>query len=205
MRSTAKTPQEALYLGALQLKRSVLDVDFEIIDQGRLGLFGLFAKKAVVDVKINPIKDMNKAIKIGLKMLLKHPFLHIEKYEYFIHKNLLVLSLHSSKAKHIIGANAKKYQSLHHLISLWLEDKFNLSLRLEVGGHLKKTYLKIQAYCDELLILIEKEASTKSKSFYPYEIDILLELLHKKQADLDIKIHSEKDKKYLLIKPCKTQ
>lgn len=112
---SAKTVQEALKLALVELNLSEEEVEYEVIEEGSKGIFGIGAKEAVI--KVTPKIDFEARAYNFLTDVFVGMGLRVDIDITFEEKRMNIV-LHGDNMGIVIGKRGDTLDALEHLVSL---------------------------------------------------------------------------------------
>lgn len=202
MRVEAKTLEEAYAKAAEILKCSVSDIEAEVIQYPSKGLFGLFAKPAIIEVEeyINIDKAIEK-IKTELTQLFKKSCFNVEikevsKYD----KETVYIFVDGEDAALLIGKEGFRYNALNYMLYNYVHQKYGFKVRLEIAEFLKNQKEKLEEYIDFFIEdKINKKGYGRTKPLNGILVFLALEILREKLPDKYVGIKERNGEKYIIV------
>ncbi len=198
----AKTLEEAYAKAAEILKCSVSDIEAEVIQYPSKGLFGLFAKPAIIEVEeyINIDKAIEK-IKTELTQLFKKSCFNVEikevsKYD----KETVYIFIDGEDAALLIGKEGFRYNALNYMLYNYVHQKYGFKVRLEIAEFLKNQKEKLEEYIDFFIEdKINKKGYGRTKPLNGILVFLALEILREKLPDKYVGIKERNGEKYIIV------
>ncbi len=198
----AKTLEEAYAKAAEILKCSVSDIEAEVIQYPSKGLFGLFAKPAIIEVEeyINIDKAIEK-IKTELTQLFKKSCFNVEikevsKYD----KETVYIFVDGEDAALLIGKEGFRYNALNYMLYNYVHQKYGFKVRLEIAEFLKNQKEKLEEYIDFFIEdKINKKGYGRTKPLNGILVFLALEILREKLPDKYVGIKERNGEKYIIV------
>ncbi|KMY55914.1 protein jag [Bacillus sp. FJAT-27231] len=136
--AVGQTVEEALQSALKQLKATEEQVEIDILDEGKKGLFGLFGQRPAsirVRRKADPIDEAKSYILSIAAHLGVHPDIHVEKQG-----KQVTFSLSGEKMALLIGKRGQTLNSLQQLTQLVINRHSNdfIHFKLDAGNYRKK-------------------------------------------------------------------
>ena len=159
-RFTGDTLEEALKTAIEKYDLREGEYEYEIIEKGFPGLFGLFTKKAVVEVKLNK-KYYERRLKEFLLGILKHLRGHIKIEVKSFGKNYFV-DIDGDKIGKLIGKHGKTLGALQHISMIFLNriSDTKINVIVDAGEYRERRKRQIETITKEA---IEKAVKEKKK------------------------------------------
>ncbi|HIP92358.1 MAG TPA: protein jag [Thermotoga sp.] len=159
-RFTGDTLEEALKTAIEKYDLREGEYEYEIIEKGFPGLFGLFTKKAVVEVKLNK-KYYERRLKEFLLGILKHLRGHIKIEVKSFGKNYFV-DIDGDKIGKLIGKHGKTLGALQHISMIFLNriSDTKINVIVDAGEYRERRKRQIETITKEA---IEKAVREKKK------------------------------------------
>ena len=202
MRIEAKTLEEAYEKAAEILHCSVADIEAEIIQYPSKGIFGFFAKPAIIEVEesfdIDKLKDM---IKEELLKLFENSCFNIQVVEVSKYDDETVyIKLDGEDAALLIGKEGYRYNALNYMLYSWLHQKYGFKVRLEIAEFLKTQEEKLKEYIDFFIKeKIEPRGYGRTKALNGVLLYLALEMLRERLPDKYIGIKERDNEKYIIV------
>lgn len=100
----------------------------------------------------------------------------------------------------LIGKEGYRYKALSYILFNWINQKYNLMVRLEVAQFLENQEAAIESYLDPIIEIIQKERYFKTKVLDGILIHIALTKLREAFPDMYVAVKTtQKGEKYILI------
>lgn len=212
---------ELAYKNAVsEFKCSITELEIQLIQSPNKGFLGFFRKKAIIEVdKINksqnpsknsksekiPLNDeILKEIQASLEDLFSSACFKMKKITVKrLSKDLLYIHFDSEDNEALIGKDGGGYRSLSFMIYGWLNLKYALNVKFNIGDYANCQEKNIQEYLEVLSKKIEKEAKVTSKILDNQSSKILLSALRQRFPNKFVGIKLCNEGKYILIKDFK--
>lgn len=117
MEFAGKTVEDAITEATIQLGTSSDKIEYEVVEEGSNGIFGMFAKNAVVRVRIK--EDLSETIKNYVAEILENmdiyatPVVEINEEE-----DLITIDIQGDDTGDLIGKRGQTLDALQYLISI---------------------------------------------------------------------------------------
>lgn len=159
-RFTGDTLEEALKTAIEKYDLREGEYEYEIIEKGFPGIFGLFTKKAVVEVKLNK-KYYERRLKEFLLGILKHLKGYIKIEVKSFGKNYFV-DIDGDKIGKLIGKHGKTLGALQHISMIFLNriSDTKINVIVDAGEYRERRKRQIETITKEA---IEKAVKEKKK------------------------------------------
>lgn len=159
-RFTGDTLEEALKAAIEKYDLREGEYEYEIIEKGFPGIFGLFTKKAVVEVKLNK-KYYERRLKEFLLGILKHLKGYIKIEVKSFGKNYFV-DIDGDKIGKLIGKHGKTLGALQHISMIFLNriSDTKINVIVDAGEYRERRKRQIETITKEA---IEKAVREKKK------------------------------------------
>ena len=202
MRVEAKTLEEAYQKAADILNCSVADIKAEVIQYPTKGIFGLFAKKAIIEVEEHlDIEKVIEKVKEELKELFKKSCYNIEVKEVSKYDDeTIFIHLDGEDAALLIGKEGFRYNALNYMLYNYIHQKYGYKVRLEIAEFLRTQKEKLNEYID---FFIEDKIKTRGygrtkplRGILPF---LALEILREKLPDKYVVIKEKNGEKYVVV------
>lgn len=145
-------------------------------------------------------KETINEIKNGLEALFHDNCFNINKIEVSQYdSNCVLINLDGDDAALLIGKEGYRYKALSYLLFNWINNKFNLSIRLEIAEFLKDQEEKISFYLQNVIQRVEKNGYAQTKILDGVLIKIALEQLRIKFPNKYVGIKTSNNGKFIVI------
>jgi len=203
MRIEAKTLEEAYFIAAKKLNCSVTDLDVKIIQHPSRGLFGLFAKNAIIEVNENiqrNIEDVIDEIKNNLEELFKKScfdldIFEVKKYD----EETVYIKIDGADAALLIGKEGYRYNALNFMLYNWINQKYGFKVRLEIAEFLKTQKEMLRSFLAPNIEKVRVRGYGKTKPFDGILAFIALEILREEFPDRYVAIKDRNGEKFVVI------
>jgi len=198
----SKTLDEAYSKAAEYLNCSVTEVNAKIIQNPSKGLFGLFAKNAIIEVDdyIN-IEKLTKIIKKELINLFKKSCFNVEISEVSkYNEETIFVKIDGEDAALLIGKEGYRYNALNYMLYNWIHQKYGFKVRLEIAEFLKAQKEKLKDYLDFFVEeKIKPRGYGRTRAFDGILAFLALEILREKLPDKYVGIKEKNGEKYIIV------
>ena len=201
MRIEAKTLEDAYYKASKEFNCSITELDIKIIQHPTKGLFGLFSKKAIIEVekKEKSIEEIIEEIKEGLKNLFekscfKIDVIEVRKYD----EDTIYIKLDGEDAALLIGKEGYRYNALNFIIYNWIHQKYGFKVRLEIAKFIELQKEMLKNFLKPFIEKVKEKGFGKTKPFDGILVFLALEVLREAFPDKYVAI---KEKKYIVVAP----
>jgi len=100
----------------------------------------------------------------------------------------------------LIGKEGYRYKALSYILFNWINDKYDLTLKLEIAEFLENQEKNVLSYVDSIIDIIEDKGYFKTKTFDNVSLHIALTSLREKFPNKYVAIKvNQKQEKYILI------
>ncbi len=202
MRIEAKTLQEAYEKAAEILNCSVADIDAKVIQYPSKGIFGIFAKPAIIEVEESlDIEKVIEKVKKELSELFKKSCYKIEVKEVSKYDDeTIYIHLDGEDAPLLIGKEGFRYNALNYMLYNYIHQKYGYKVRLEIAEFLKSQKEKLKEYIDFFIEeKIKKRGYGRTKPLDGILAFLALEILREKLPDKYVKIKERNGEKYVVV------
>jgi len=203
MRIEAKTLEEAYYEAAKKLNCSVTDLEVTIIQHPSRGLFGLFAKNAIIEVSENiqrDIEDVIPEIKEHLENLFKKSCFNLDTFDVSkYNEETVFIKIDGEDAALLIGKEGYRYNSLNFMLYNWINQKYGFKVRLEIAQFLKTQEEMLRSFLAPFIDRVKERGYGKTKPFDGILAFIALEILREEFPDRYVAIKERNGEKYVVI------
>jgi spoIIIJ-associated protein len=202
VRIEAKTLEEA-YLKASEIfNTSITELDIKIIQYPSKGLFGLFAKPAIIEVEepVKEIEDIIPEIKEGLINLFKNSCFEIDKVEVEkLDEETVGIKLDGPDAALLIGKEGYRYNALNYMIYSWIHQKYGFKTRLEIAEFLKNQEEMLRNFLAPFIEKVKEKGYGKTKPFDGVLAYLALEILREAFPDKYVALKERNNEKFVVI------
>jgi len=204
MRIEAKTLEDAYYKASKEFNCSITDLDIKIIQHPSKGIFGLFSKKAIIEVekKEKSIDDIIEEVKEGLKRLFekscfKIDTIEVEKYD----EDTIYIKLDGEDAALLIGKEGYRYNALNFIIYNWIHQKYGFKVRLEIAKFIQSQQKMLREFLEPFIEKVKQRGFGKTKPFNGILVFLALEILREAFPDKYVAIKERNNEKYIVVGP----
>ena len=216
----APTLKEAYKKASDALDCSIVDIEIEVLQAPRKGIFGLFAKEAIVNAsrksKTKDIGDVTATMKhSGEQSVPAETIAEIEKgIEELLaqscfnahvknvstnEKNSVLITIDGEDAALLIGKEGYRYKALSYMLHNWIKTKYNLSITLEIAHFLETQKDAIEKYLDSFSEKVEESGRAQTKPLDGILVKLALESLRRRYPDKYVAIRTLKNGKKVII------
>jgi len=203
MRIEAKTLEDAYYEAAKKLNCSVTDLEVKIIQHPSRGLFGFFAKNAIIEVSENiqrSIEDVIAQIKEHLENLFKKSCFNLDTFEVSKYdEETVFIKIDGEDAALLIGKEGYRYNALNFMLYSWINQKYGFKVRLEIAQFLKTQEEMLRNFLAPFIEKVKEKGYGKTKPFDGILAFIALEILREEFPDRYVAIKERNGEKYVVI------
>ena len=202
MRIEAKTLEEAYLKAAEYLNCSVSEVEAKVIQAPSKGVFGLFAKNAIIEVEESMnIENLINLIKEELESLFKKSCFdvyikEVSKYD----EETIFIKIDGEDAALLIGKEGYRYNALNYMLYNWIHQKYGFKVRLEIAEFLETQKEKLKEYLE---FFIEDKVKPRGygrtralNGILPF---LALEILREKLPNKYVGIKEKNGEKYIIV------
>jgi len=203
MRVEAKTLEDAYYEASKKLNCSVTDLEVTIIQYPSRGLFGLFAKSAIIEVKEDiqrDIEDVIPEIKQRLKKLFDKSCFNLDNFEVRKYdEETIFIKIDGADAALLIGKEGYRYNALNFMLYSWINQKYGFKVRLEIAEFLKTQEEMLRSFLAPFIEKVRVRGYGKTKPFDGILAFIALEILREEFPDRYVAIKDRNGEKFVVI------
>ncbi len=203
MRIEAKTLDEAYLIAAQKLNCSVSDLNATVIQYPSKGIFGLFAKPAIIEVDENVeynIEDIIPKVEEGLRNLFKNSCFNINRFEVKKYdEETLFIKLDGEDAALLIGKEGYRYNALNYMFYNWINQKYGFKVRLEIAEFLKNQEEMLRSFLEPFIEKVKQRGYGKTKPFDGILAFLALEILREAFPDKYVAIKERHGEKFVVI------
>ena len=118
----------------------------------------------------------------------------------FYDEETLYIEFTGTDAALLIGKEGYRYKALSYVLFNWINDKYNLMLRLEVAEFLKNQEQSIYTYLGPVIEMVKEQGSYKTKPLDGILVHIALKKLREEFPDKYVAVKTNvKGEKYVLV------
>jgi len=203
MKIEAKSLEEAYYQAAKKLNCSVTELEVEIIQHPSKGIFGLFAKNAIIEVSENiqkNIDDLIPEIKEDLKNLFDKSCFNLNKFEVVKYDDeTLFIKIDGEDAALLIGKEGYRYNALNFMLYNWINQKYGFKVRLEIAEFLKTQEEMLRNFLAPFIEKVRIKGFGKTKPFDGILAFVALQILREEFPDRYVAIKERNGEKFVVI------
>ena len=216
MKIEAKTLEEAYENASSKFNCSITDIDIEVIQNPSSGIFGMFAKKAIISAspkgrKTTPKTKKKVSIDIDsvideiakdVRFLFENRMfdvnvIGVEKYD----NSTVLIKFDGRDSSLLIGKDGYRYKAISYMIHNWLKSKYSLNARLEIAQFLQSQEANVKKYLEEVKSHIDEKGHARTKPLDGILIQIALKELRDTYEDKYISVKTSKDgEQYISIR-----
>ena len=203
MKIEAKTLEEAYLIAADKLNCSVSDLNVTVLQNPSKGIFGFFAKPAIIEVDENidyNIDDLLPKIKKSLKKLFEKSCFDIDivevgKYD----EETVYIKLDGEDAALLIGKEGYRYNALNYMFYSWINQKYGFKVRLEIAEFLKNQEEMLRSFLEPFIEKVKQRGYGKTKPFDGILAFLALEILREAFPEKYVAIKDRHGEKFVVI------
>jgi spoIIIJ-associated protein len=202
VRIEAKTLEDAYFKAREIFNCSVTELDIKIIQYPSKGIFGLFAKPAIIEVEepIKEIEDVIPKIKEGLVNLFKNSCFKIDNIEVKkLDEETVGIKLDGEDAALLIGREGYRYNALNFMIYNWIHQKYGFKIRLEIAEFLKNQEEMLRNFLAPFIEKVKVRGYGKTKPFDGVLAYLALEILREAFPDKYVALKEKNNEKFVVI------
>jgi len=203
MRIEAKTLEDAYYEAAKKLNCSVTDLEVKIIQHPSRGLFGFFAKNAIIEVSENiqrNIEDVIPQIKEHLENLFKKSCFNLDTFDVSkYNEETVYIKIDGEDAALLIGKEGYRYNALNFMLYSWINQKYGFKVRLEIAEFLKSQEEMLRNFLAPFIDRVKERGYGKTKPFNGILAFIALEILRGEFPERYVAIKERNGEKFVVI------
>jgi len=202
VRIEAKTLEEAYVKASEIFNCSITELNIEIIQYPSRGLFGLFAKPAIIEVE-EPIKSIDEiipGIKEGLVNLFKNSCFNIDNIEVKkIDEDTIGIKIDGPDSALLIGKEGYRYNALNYMIYSWIYQKYGYKVRLEIAEFLKNQEEMLRNFLTPFIEKVKQRGYGKTKPFNGILAYLALEILREYFPEKYVALKEKNGEKYIVV------
>jgi len=219
----APTLEEAYKKASQAYDSSIVDLDIEVIQTPSRGIFGLFKKDAIINVrhkneKVNyqpsgkikqkhiqkePLTNretIRNEIEEGMKQLIASSCFDAEVKKVTIdEENVVHLELDGADAALMIGKEGYRYKALSYMLHNWIKMKYQMMSTLEIASFLKTQKESIERYLDIFCEKVAEGGRVQTKPLDGILVKLALESLRKRYPDKYVAIRTLKNGRKVIV------
>ena len=202
MKIEAKTLDEAYSKAAEYLHCSVTEINAKIIQNPSKGLFGLFAKNAVIEIEdCMNIEKLTEIIKNDLIALFEKSCFNVEISEVSkYNEETVFVKIDGEDAALLIGKEGYRYNALNYMLYNWIHQKYGFKVRLEIAEFLKTQKEKLKDYLDFFVEeKIKPRGYGRTRALDGILAFLALEILREKLPEKYVGIKEKNGEKYIIV------
>ena len=202
MKIEAKTLDEAYSKAAEYLHCSVTEINAKIIQNPSKGLFGLFAKNAVIEIEdCMNIEKLTEIIKNDLIALFEKSCFNVEISEVSkYNEETVFVKIDGEDAALLIGKEGYRYNALNYMLYNWIHQKYGFKVRLEIAEFLKTQKDKLKDYLDFFVEeKIKPRGYGRTRALDGILAFLALEILREKLPEKYVGIKEKNGEKYIIV------
>jgi spoIIIJ-associated protein len=202
VRIEAKTLEDAYLKASETFNCSVTELNIKIIQYPSKGLFGLFAKPAIIEVEepVKEIEDVIPEIKEGLINLFNNSCFEIDKVEVEkIDEETISIRLDGPDAALLIGKEGYRYNALNFMIYNWIHQKYGFKTRLEIAEFLKNQEEMLRNFLAPFIEKVKTKGYGKTKPFDGVLAYLALEILREAFPEKYVSLKEKNGEKFVVI------
>ena len=139
-------------------------------------------------------------IQNGVELLFKSSCFEIDKFEVTKYDNKTIfIKIDGADAALVIGRDGCRYKAFSYLLFNWINLKFGLLVRFEVGQFLKNQESMMSTYLKDIIERVEADGKGFTKPLDGVLIKIALEQLRAKFPKKYVGVKSGKNGKFVVI------
>ena len=206
MKFEAKTLEDAYTKASEFFDKSISELNVEILQNPTKGLFGLFAKPAIIEIieeieVTKPLKEeskpqesklqkeyteikelsINDVVEIAKKEineLFDLSCFNIDKIDVKVYDDDTILfEINGDDAALLIGKEGYRYNALATMLFSWISQKYGYKTRLEIASFLESQEEMMRKFLEPTIREIEEKGRVKTKPFDGVLVYIALEIL----------------------------
>ena len=136
----------------------------------------------------------------GVELLFKSSCFEIDKFEVTKYDNKTIfIKIDGADAALVIGRDGCRYKAFSYLLFNWINLKFGLLVRFEVGQFLKNQESMMSTYLKDIIERVEADGKGFTKPLDGVLIKIALEQLRAKFPKKHVGVKSGKNGKFVVI------
>lgn len=150
--------------------------------------------------KIPNFDEILPQIQNGVELLFKSSCFEIDKFEVTKYDNKTIfIKIDGADAALVIGRDGCRYKAFSYLLFNWINLKFGLLVRFEVGQFLKNQESMMSTYLKDIIERVEADGKGFTKPLDGVLIKIALEQLRAKFPKKYVGVKSGKNGKFVVI------
>jgi len=203
MRFEAKTLEEAYTKASEHFNKSISELNVKIIQNPTKGVFGFFAKPAIIEIEEvsipkQPIEKENKEekedeieeikeisiedvvniAKKEINELFELSCFNIDKIDVKVYDDETILfEINGEDSALLIGTEGYRYNALATMLFSWISQKYGYKTRLEIASFLESQEEMMRKFLEPTIREIEEKGRCKTKPFDGVLAYIAVEIL----------------------------
>lgn len=150
--------------------------------------------------KIPNFDEILPQIQNGVELLFKSSCFEIDKFEVTKYDNKTIfIKIDGADAALVIGRDGCRYKAFSYLLFNWINLKFGLLVRFEVGQFLKNQESMMSTYLKDIIERVEADGKGFTKPLDGVLIKIALEQLRAKFPKKYVGVKSGKNGKFVVV------
>ena len=206
MKFEAKTLEDAYTKASEFFDKSISELNVKILQNPTKGLFGLFAKPAIIEIieeieVTNPLKEeakpqesksqkeyteikelsINDVVEIAKKEineLFELSCFNIDKIDVKVYdEETILFEINGEDSALLIGTEGYRYNALATMLFSWISQKYGYKTRLEIASFLENQEEMMRKFLEPTIREIEQKGRCKTKPFDGVLAYIAVEIL----------------------------
>lgn len=212
----APTLEEAYKKASQAYDCSIVDLEIDVVQAPSRGIFGLFKKDAVINVRHKkestaPQKSTTSQessaedaviaeIRQGLEKLMEESCFDAYVKEVSIDdKGGVYIELDGADAALMIGKEGYRYKAFSYIIHNWIKVKYNLTSTLEIASFLQTQRESIEKYLDQFVQKVEEGGRVQTKPLDGILVKLALESLRMRYPEKYVAIRTLKNGRKVIV------
>lgn len=212
----APTLEEAYKKASQAYDCSIVDLEIDVVQAPSRGIFGLFKKDAVINVRhkkesTGPQKSTTSQessaedaviaeIRQGLEKLMEESCFDAYVKEVSIDdKGGVYIELDGADAALMIGKEGYRYKAFSYIIHNWIKVKYNLTSTLEIASFLQTQRESIEKYLDQFVQKVEEGGRVQTKPLDGILVKLALESLRMRYPEKYVAIRTLKNGRKVIV------
>ena len=222
----AKTLEEVYQKASEHYNKSISELDINILQSPTKGLFGLFAKNAIIEIideidvedkqevktTVEEIKTEDKITELSINdviALAKKEINELFSLSCFSIENIevkmydeetILFEINGEDAALLIGKEGYRYNALATMLFTWISQKYGYKTRLEIASFLESQQEMMRKYLEPVIREIEERGRCKTKPFDGVLVYIALEILRTEFPHKYVAIkRNRNDEQYIIV------
>jgi spoIIIJ-associated protein len=226
MKFEAKTLEDVYKKATEKLNKSISELDIKILQHPSNGIFGFFAKNAIIEVlNVDKISDSNSVEKVEnltfdiekenrqninevihiitkeINELFELGCFEIDKIDVRVYdEDTIMFEINGKDSALLIGKEGYRYNALATLLFNWISQKYGYKTKLEIASFLESQEEMMRKFLASTIREIEEKGRCKTKSFDGVLAYIAVDILRQEFPHKYVAIKKNRDgSQYVIV------